>query len=230
MDGALVATQLSQRCIAGLKEIGGQQVFNLGKLSFDEGRSIQEHFHAMRRAGECRDLILLCEHPPTLSIGKRGRETDLGISVQSWKGRGVEVVKVARGGGVTYHGPGQLLVYPVVSLKDRQIGVRSFVAQGLQLISDVFTSLGLPNRVELERPGVWISGRKIASVGLQIVQGVSLHGWSINLDCELSPFSLFNACGIENCEVTSLNRELAPKSLESDEFIDEFSLRLGRWL
>ena len=125
----------------------------------------------------------------------------------------------AGGGGITYHGPGQLMLYPVISLRERRLGVRRFVERGLQAITVVFRSFGVDAVYELKcRAGVWVGGRKLASVGLRIIDGVTLHGWSINIACDLRPFSLFSPCGIKNCPVSSLENEAGLRGNVFDEF------------
>jgi lipoate-protein ligase B len=190
-----------------------------GICSFAEMRERQVRLHGLRRAGDCPDTILFCEHPPTLSLGRRTRDDHLLVPLDRWRAQGVEVVCADRGGGPTYHAPGQLVVYPIVSLREWKLGVRSFVMFGLEVIAEVLTGLGLAAVVRSDPVGVWVLandsagnesslGRKIASVGLRVRQGVTEHGFSINVSCDLQAFTMFLPCGLQSVEVTSVQKEL----------------------
>ena len=194
------------------------EVIDLGRVSYQEARAKQNAYVEQRISGTCQDLLLLCEHPPTLTLGKRAAESDLGFSRSHWQQQGVEVIDVDRGGSVTYHGPGQLLLYPVLSLPERGLGVRTFVLQGLKFLAEVLAEFGVEGTPLEEPAGVWLPGsdstnpgRKIAAVGLRIQRGVSNHGFSLNVSCDLRPYSQFVPCGLLEAGVTSLLRE-SPKS------------------
>jgi len=173
----------------------------LGRVSFQEARAFQETLVEARLAGACADTFIYAEHPPTLSLGMRTQSSDLVLSKDDFRRQGIEVVSTNRGGGPTYHGPGQLLIYPVLSLRDRQMGVRDFVYCGLQAIAE---ALPVPAEVSLSPTGVWLRSRgadaeleKIAAVGLKIVHGVGNHGFSVNVNIDLEPYSFFHPCGLQ---------------------------------
>ena len=200
----------------------------LGVVEYEVGRRLQEE--ALQRVRESRsaeDELIFCEHPPIITLGKRaaGRSCDRTFSAFDrtfWESRGVKVAEVDRGGALTYHGPGQLVFYPVVNLRRRRIGVRSFVFLGLAVIADWLKAIGVQAESRLDPPGVWClrspaagqgdnfltNASKIAAVGLRICQGVSNHGFSVNICCDLKPFELFAPCGYEGLSVTSVEREL----------------------
>jgi len=176
----------------------------LGNISFEQAREIQENRVKERIAKKVSDVIYLCEHPPTLTLGNRLKKENLSLS--NWEDSGVLVKETNRGGLMTFHSPGQLLLYPVVSLKDRRLGVRDFMYLLLASIKSALLELGLDASFSIEPAGVWVSSkgkRKIASCGLKIEHGVTNHGFSVNLSPSLLPFRHFNACG-QGMPTTSL--------------------------
>ncbi len=184
----------------------------LGRVTFDDARKVQEEFVQKRRMGEVSDLFLFCEHPPTLSFGKRSRTEDQ-AQVQN-RDAFQAIVFCDRGGKATYHGPGQLVIYPVICLTTRRLGVRLFTQLGLGAIADVLSSFGIESTPLLDPAGVWVERRdatqaKIASVGLRITGGVTNHGFSLNVAGDLSPFSWFRPCGHTGLQVTSIEQEQA---------------------
>lgn len=167
---------------------------------------VQEQWCGRRSRGECDDVVLFCEHPPTLSLGKRTLPEHV-LSVRQSHPE-IAIAQADRGGCATYHGPGQLIIYPVISLRERRLGVRGFVDTGLRSIESVLLALGLAASRKMDPAGVWVGGRKIASVGLRITEGITNHGFSLNVNCDLQPFSAFVPCGLTNVEMTSIVREL----------------------
>ena len=175
-------------------------------ISLPAGKT-QQDYAAKRRAGECGDVVLFCEHPPTLSLGKRTKDKDLGMTPAQWRARGVEVIAADRGGGPTYHGPGQLLIYPVIKLSERSIGIKRFVALGLEAIAAALRGYGIAASSRLDEPGVWTvegGGAKIAAVGLAVHAGVTEHGFSVNIGGDTAVYSLFSPCGHRGLRVASL--------------------------
>ena len=190
----------------------------LGCLSFADARSVQEQAVLRCQSDGNAELLLICEHPPTLSLGRRTLDLHLGLSLSQWESMGVEVVAADRGGSVTYHGPGQLVIYPVLSLRRRRLGVKRFVEAGLGSIAAVLNGLGMEAFVSLDRTGVWVvseelrsSGnkgeRKICSVGLRVRCGVTDHGFALNVGCDMTPFRRFSPCGFSGQEMTSIEQE-----------------------
>ena len=181
---------------------------NIGQLSFLDARRYQEDLLEKRLRDEVPDTILFCEHPATLSLGWRTQAEDIGFSEAEWAERGVEVVRASRGGGPTFHGPGQLLVYPVINLRERGIGIKDFVEKVLQAFSEVLTDIGVACELELNPAALWVKNgkdrAKIAAVGLRILRGVTNHGFSLNVSSNLDIFSMFNPCGEKGVRYTSL--------------------------
>ncbi len=178
-----------------------------GLVPYDEAWAEQRRLHASRVAGEAPDTCLLLEHPPVYTAGKR---------TASWErpSDGTPVIDVDRGGKITWHGPGQLVGYPILALPD-PVDVVAHVRRVEQLLIDVCGELGLAtDRVE-GRSGVWVPAdgrgpeRKVAAIGIRVSHGVTMHGFALNCDCDLSAYSRIVPCGITDAGVTSLTAELA---------------------
>jgi lipoyl(octanoyl) transferase len=186
----------------------------LGRISFSEAREIQNSICEKRIAGDCVDTIIFCEHPPTLSLGQRIDLAQMQEALKIWKLAKVDIVKTDRGGELTFHGPGQLVVYPVISLKDRKIGVKDFVSLFFDSFVQALRNQDLAVEKSLRPAGVWVvkEGQKIdkiCSAGLKITRGVSNHGFSLNISCCLKPYENFVVCGLNNATLTSLKQEVS---------------------
>jgi lipoate-protein ligase B len=194
---------------------------SLGKVSFAGAREIQNDYVRKRIAGEVPDCIFLCEHPPTLSLGKRVDVSQMGINLDSWREAGAEVVRSDRGGLVTYHGPGQLIIYPVISLKDTNLGVKTFVSAVFGSIKGALESYGVKAICKVEPAGVWLNqGQKIAACGLRVERGVSNHGFSVNIRTNLSPYRHFDPCG-QKAETTSLEQVVSIRTCSDKSFVEK---------
>jgi lipoyl(octanoyl) transferase len=150
------------------------------------------------RTQETEDEIWVVEHPPVYTLGLNGKPEHLltpGL---------IPVIKTDRGGQVTYHGPGQLVVYTLLDIKRLQLGVRQLVALLEQAIITTLGQYGISSAARKDAPGVYLGQQKIASIGLRIKKGCSYHGLSINNDMDLSPFDHINTCGYPNLQVTQL--------------------------
>ena len=183
---------------------------HLGKISFTEARARQEAVLKACLADELRGGVIFCEHPPTLTLGKRTKEEHLLQNISEFKKRGIEVLNVDRGGSVTFHGPGQLMIYPVLNI--RHLGLKRFVRRGLEALAEYSSNFGVLAEADLEQAGVWIkessgSRKKIASVGLRIVHAFSNHGFSLQLGGDLAVFQDIQACGCKLACMTSLEAE-----------------------
>jgi len=150
------------------------------------------------RSGPADDAIWLLEHRPVFTLGMNGKPEHLLTPGD------IPVVKVDRGGQVTYHGPGQLVVYPLLDLRARRIGIRALVQLLEQSVIDWLQTQGITARARREAPGVYVDGAKIAALGLRVKRGCSYHGLSFNVDMDLEPFSRINPCGYAGLKVTQL--------------------------
>jgi lipoyl(octanoyl) transferase len=181
-------------------------VLRPGLVDYREAWSEQQRRHEAVVAGDQPDTVLLLEHPSVFTAGKRTEPADRPFD-------GTPVVDVDRGGKITWHGPGQLVGYPILKLAD-PIDVVAYVRRVEQMLIDVCAEFGVTaSRVD-GRSGAWVRGdgtrpdRKIAAIGIRVARGVTLHGFALNCDCDLANFDRFVPCGIRDAGVTSLSAEL----------------------
>ncbi|MFF5227081.1 lipoyl(octanoyl) transferase LipB [Dactylosporangium sp. NPDC000521] len=189
-----------------MTSILGFEVVRAGLVDYETALAEQRRIHEAVATGAAPDTVLLLEHPSVYTAGKRTEPADRPFD-------GTPVIDVDRGGKITWHGPGQLVGYPIVKLPD-PIDVVAYVRRMEQVLIDVCAEFGLATvRVE-GRSGVWVAAdergpdRKIAAIGIRVARGVTLHGFAINADCDLSRYDIFVPCGIRDAGVTSLSAEL----------------------
>jgi lipoyl(octanoyl) transferase len=181
-------------------------MLRLGSVPYEQAWERQREVHAGVVAGEQPDTVLLLEHPSVYTAGRRTEPHERPFD-------GTPVIDVDRGGKITWHGPGQLVGYPIVKLPD-PIDVVSYVRRMEQVLMSVCLELGVPGTQVAGRSGVWLPAdsrgpeRKIAAIGIRVAQGVTLHGFAINCNPDLSAFDRIVPCGIADAGVTSLSREL----------------------
>jgi lipoyl(octanoyl) transferase len=175
-------------------------VCHLGRVDYTEAAALQERLRDRVRAGELPETMLLLEHPPVYTVGRRTEDADLPLPSV-----GIEVVSTPRGGQLTYHGPGQLVGYPIM----RVANVPEFILTMERAIVAALADAGLEagTRLGHKHVGVWVGERKVASVGIHISQGVSAHGFAVNVANDLAPFTWAVACGLPDVTMTSLQAE-----------------------
>lgn len=174
-------------------------VRSLGRQDYEPLWRKMQRFTDERDA-DTADEIWYTEHPPVFTLGMNASRDHL-IAPGD-----IPVVQVDRGGQVTYHGPGQLMIYPLIDLKRAKLGVRDLVTALEQCVVDFVARFGIAAASRKDAPGVYVDGRKIASVGLRVRRGASYHGMALNIDVDLEPFSRINPCGFSDLEVTNLER------------------------
>jgi lipoyl(octanoyl) transferase len=188
-------------------------VCHLGRVPYEEGLEIQERLRSRVQDGELGELMLLLEHEPVYTLGRRSEADDLPLGEDWCRAQGIDVVKTRRGGKLTYHGPGQLVGYPIMRVGD----VPQFVATMEGAIVDALGEAGVPARPRShegrEYTGVWAGERKIASIGIHVSRGVSAHGFAVNVTNDLAPFTWVVACGLPSVAMTSLAQEGSPEGL-----------------
>ncbi|HTK45179.1 MAG TPA: lipoyl(octanoyl) transferase LipB [Patescibacteria group bacterium] len=186
----------------------------LGRVGYREAWALQKALVEQRVAGEIGDRLLLLEHDPVLTLGRQAEERHVLASPRDLARRGIEVIRVERGGEVTYHGPGQLVGYPILRLGDRGILVRPLVAALEAAMIATCAELGVDAVRRDGHPGCWIDGglgrpfRKVGALGLRIERGVSYHGIALNVDVDLRDFELIDPCGEPGLISTSIAEEL----------------------
>jgi lipoyl(octanoyl) transferase len=178
-------------------------VAQLGRIPYAEALGLQERVRARRQAGETPDALLLLEHPPVYTRGRRTLASDLPMGVEWYESQGIEVHDVDRGGRVTYHGPGQIVGYPIMAIGDVVEYLRVMERAIIQALADE----GVEAQIRDGLTGVWVDDRKIGSIGVHVQRGVTTHGFAINVDNDLQPFEWIVPCGIDNVRMTSLYKE-----------------------
>jgi lipoate-protein ligase B len=175
-----------------------------GRLGYLEALERQIALADAVAAGKCGDTLVLVEHPPTITLGRHASEADLVAAPAVRSARGIETVRSDRGGQATYHGPGQLVMYPIVNIARRCLGVKNWVWLLQQSLLDVVASYGATGVGRSDQPGVWVGGAKIASIGLRVARGVSYHGVALNVELDVSGFDCIVPCGVVGARITSL--------------------------
>jgi lipoate-protein ligase B len=179
----------------------------LGRVDYGAALAFQRRLHELRAAGEIPDTLVLLEHPPVITLGRSAKPANLLVSEAELARRSVAVHRIERGGDVTFHGPGQLVGYPVFHLRQGFVGVRPFVDRLQQALVAALEQLGVVARLRQALVGVWVEDRKIASIGIAVKRWVTLHGFALNVTTDLSYFSLINPCGMAQVRMTSVARE-----------------------
>lgn len=194
-----------------VKTASSLSYIDLGLQPYQEVWNKQEELRRARLEGRVGDTIIFCEHPAVYTIGRQDCSEDILASLKTIGRDGIEIVRCNRGGRITYHGPGQLVVYFIVKISNYSLGVKDFVSKVEGIGIDFVTGFGLKARRHEKYPGIWIGSKKVAAIGLNISQGVSLHGMSINVDPDLTHYRHIVPCGIKEYGITSLAKELGVK-------------------
>ncbi len=191
-----------RRSAAYPEGVSGLSVIHAGRVPYDEAWQWQRRLHERRFAGEIDDTILLLEHPSVYTAGRRTQPAERPTD-------GTPVVDVDRGGKITWHGPGQLVGYPIVALPDG-VYVVDYVRRLETALMRVCSELGLDTTRVAGRSGVWTAdgARKLAALGIRVSRGVTMHGFALNCDCDLAAYDVIVPCGIPDAGVTTLSREL----------------------
>ncbi len=200
------------------------RVAHLGTLPYDEALALQTTTMARRQADDVPDTLLLLEHPPVYTRGRRALDDELALGEDFYRSRGIEIVATDRGGRVTYHGPGQLVGYPIMRIADIGAHLRTMEAA----IVAALAGLGIEARSRcaegIDYTGVWVQNRKIASIGVHISRGVSTHGFAVNVINDLTPFEWIVPCGLNGVRMTSIAHELGH---EPQGGLDAFAERMA---
>ncbi len=178
------------------------EVLPLGLVAFDEAWAKQREYAARVRAEPARVFLLLLRHPPVITLGRNADERNV------LDPGGIPVRRIDRGGDVTYHGPGQIVGYPILSLREHRLGVRAYVLRLEEAIVDALSKFGVRGFRKEDAVGVWTSNGKIASIGVRVERGVTMHGFALNVADDLEPFVRIHPCGVPRGAVTSVEREI----------------------
>ena len=184
-------------------------VKDLGLCDYNEALLSQENTRSQLIKNSGKNTLFLLEHNHTYTLGKNGNPNNI-------LNKNCELFQTDRGGDVTYHGPGQLVGYPIINLKTMGLGIRSYVSNIEQLLIDVLYDYGINASIKKGLTGVWIEDRKIASIGSRVCQWITTHGFGLNVNTEMNYFSNIISCGIDNVSMTSMEKELNKKISISD--------------
>jgi lipoyl(octanoyl) transferase len=224
-------------------------VASCGLVPYDDARAAQEALRAARQEGRIPDVLLLLEHPPVYTRGRRTDPAELPMGAEWYEAQGIEVRDTDRGGRVTYHGPGQLVAYPIVALQPYGGDVHEYVRRMERVMVGALADHGVGAGTIAGLTGVWTAAgavapaadataetvaapvaegrlRKIGSIGIHVSRGVTTHGLAINVSNDLQPFEWIVPCGIDGCRMTSLTRELGAEQ-EMDSFAASLANRFA---
>jgi len=210
----------------------------LGVIPYELALKRQQILVQARAEGKVPDVVLLLQHPPVFTTGRFRGEEDIIASAETLVQEGIAVFDSNRGGSVTYHGPGQLVGYPILNLKENGLGVLQYIRKLEEVIIKLLLSFGIQGqRVEKYPGGVWVGEEKICSVGIHVSHYITMHGFALNVNTNLQHFEHINPCGIKGAVMTSISKLLGyPVEVEAvipswlDIFSETFGLKCERGL
>lgn len=183
---------------------------DLGLIEYRQAWNLQtELVDARIKKDVPSDIVLFLEHPPVFTLGRRGGDENLLVSESFLEKSGISVVPVERGGNITYHGPGQLVVYPIMDLQAARVAVVDFVETLEEVMLQTVAFWGIKAERNPANRGIWVDDKKIGSIGIALRKGVSFHGLALNVNLDLAPFSWIQPCGLPDVRMTSMKQELS---------------------
>jgi lipoate-protein ligase B len=200
-----------------------------GVIPYHEALELQERLWDARRQDQCGDILLVLQHPPVITFGLSGGLEDLRVPVEELQARGVEFCEIDRGGRATFHGPGQLVAYPIIKLQN--LDLHGYCWKLEEAALRLLSGWGISASRDERYPGVWAGRNKIAAIGVAVRERVTLHGLALNVNTDLSFFNLMTPCGIVGRGVTSMQAVLGhdvPLAEVEKGFVREFSIVFGR--
>jgi len=185
---------------------------DFGRIDYQKARELQSNLIAARKARILqKDIVLFLEHPPVFTLGRRGGRECLLVSEKFLEKSGVQVIQVERGGNITFHGPGQLVVYPIVDLQTARIKVIDFVGGLEAVMLRTAAHWGIAAERNPANRGIWVGPHKMGSIGIAVRRGISFHGLALNVQTDLTPFSWIQPCGLKDVGMTTMQQETAQK-------------------
>lgn len=205
-------------------------LLNLPRTDYSTALNLQHACVTARKQGRLdRDMLILLEHPPVFTLGRRGGLNNLLVSKNYLKQKGIDIVPIERGGDITYHGPGQLVGYLIIDLKAARLGVADLVGALESAMAGAARHWGVKAGGDKGFRGAWVDNRKLGSIGLTVRRGVTFHGLALNVNTDLTPFGWINPCGIEGCTMTSLEKETG-RSVNMEDARKQLASQLERLL
>ena len=200
----------------------------LGRVPYAEALELQRSIARDRISGAIsQDVLLLMEHPPVVTLGRSSKEKNLTASPEFLQSRGIELFEVERGGDVTFHGPGQLVGYPIIDLKRHRQDLHWYLRSIEQALIDSLADYGIQGERNTAYTGVWTRGKKIASIGVHARDWVTWHGFALNVTTELSYFNLIVPCGIDGVVMTSIARELGVEEVSARDVTERVTAKFA---
>ncbi len=202
----------------------------LGVVPYERALKLQETLVLARAEGISRDVLLLLQHPPVFTMGRFRGQEDIIVPAETLSREAIAVFPTNRGGGITYHGPGQLVGYPILSLREHRLSVREYIWKLEATIMKLLLDFDIRGYCDADYPGVWVSGDKICSVGIHVRRGITMHGFALNVNTNLRHFEYINPCGLRGKAMTSVSRVLGyPVEAEAitGPLLDSFSAIFG---
>ena len=197
-------------------------------MPYAEALELQRSIARDRISGAIsQDVLLLMEHPPVVTLGRSSKEKNLTASPEFLQSRGVELFEVERGGDVTFHGPGQLVGYPIIDLKRHRQDLHWYLRSLELALINTLADYGIPGERNTSYTGVWTRGKKIASIGVHARDWVTWHGFALNVTTELSYFNLIVPCGIDGVVMTSIARELGVEDVSAHDVIERVTAKFA---
>lgn len=202
------------------------QICDLGTAYYQEVADLQEELRKLCLQGKSPDTLLFVEHPPVYTLGRRSTASEFPLSLAWCKEHGIEVCQTRRGGKVTFHNPGQLVVYPILKTTD----VIAYVRNLEQVIIAALKAVGITaeTREGKDFTGVWVANQKIASIGIHLAKNVTTHGFAINVTNDLEPFRWITACGLTDVTMTSVKQELDLPQPLAEQLFDEIKVHVAQ--
>jgi len=185
----------------------------LGRAGYAEILALQRRLRDRRIEGTIGDLVLTVEHEPTFTVGRRGSRANLLVAQEALDAAGIQVFEIERGGDITYHGPGQLVIYPILDLRGYGRDLRGYVERLEETTIRTIARFGVEGRRDSAMPGVWVDGGKIASIGVHVRRWVTVHGLALNVDVDRDHFAMIRPCGLDVTAVSMSDFVDAPVDL-----------------
>jgi lipoyl(octanoyl) transferase len=193
----------------------------LGRISYEEALSLQMQICDLKKQGFDKDVLLLLEHPPTITLGRSGKRDHLLVTEEYLKLRGIDLWNVDRGGDITFHGPGQLVGYPILTLQTQERDVHRYMHNLEESLIQLLETYGINGSREHGLTGVWTQAGKIAAMGVHISRWITRHGFALNINTDLSYYDFIVPCGISGRKITSLQYILS-HSVNMEEVVERY--------
>lgn len=201
-------------------------LYQLEPVEYGDAYNIQKRLWEQKVKGQALDFLLLLEHPPTFTIGKSGKLDNLLLGKEELSKEGISLFFTDRGGDITYHGPGQLVVYPIIDLKNRGKDIHRYIHDLQEVVIRTLADLSIEARRDEKNVGVWVGNDKVAAIGVSVRRWIAMHGLALNVNPALEHFSLINPCGILDRGITSISKLLCcdvPMEVVAKGLVNHFS-------